>query len=135
MSSGVMDPQQDGLRSASRPTGMTWALLGASAAVLVPVAVLSALAAEGVEPFGGSIFVLGGLMGGAVLVVAGLTGVIAYGRPDAVRDADSRAADARAAEARAAAVERAARRRSSEQWRRLEERAERLARSAGQQPA
>jgi hypothetical protein len=51
------------------------ALLGTSAASLVALGVLSLLAAHDVEPFAGSAPVLVGLMGGAGLVVAGLTGI------------------------------------------------------------
>lgn len=49
--------------------------LGASAVCLVLLGVLSLLAAKDLEPFGGSVSVLAGLLAGAALVVAGLTGV------------------------------------------------------------
>lgn len=51
------------------------ALLGTSAASLVALGVLSLLAAQDVEPFAGSAPVLAGLLCGAGLVVAGLTGI------------------------------------------------------------
>lgn len=126
MGLGIADPRRAEGPVVSRPTGTLWALLGASAAVLVAVAVLSLTAAEGVEPFGGSVSVLIGLLGGAGLIVAGLTGVVAYGHPEVAAASNA---------ARAAAARRASRRRSSEQWRRLEERAERLARTSDQRPA
>jgi hypothetical protein len=50
-------------------------LLGASAVSLVVLGILSLLEAKDLEPFGGSVPVLAGLLAGSALVVAGLTGV------------------------------------------------------------
>jgi hypothetical protein len=50
-------------------------LLGAAAVSLVLLGILSLLEAEDLEPFGGSVPVLAGLLTGSALVVAGLTGV------------------------------------------------------------
>jgi hypothetical protein len=50
-------------------------LLGASAVSLVVLGILSLLEAKDLEPFGGSVSVLAGLLAGSALVVAGLTGV------------------------------------------------------------
>jgi hypothetical protein len=49
--------------------------LGASAVALVVLGILALLAAKDVEPFGGSVSVLAGLLSGAALVVAGSVGV------------------------------------------------------------
>lgn len=59
----------------SRPPVELGPLLGATAVSLVVLGVLSLLEAKDLEPFGGSISVLAGLLAGSALVVAGLTGV------------------------------------------------------------
>jgi hypothetical protein len=69
-----MPSNNEPVRARRRAAGLR-ALLGTSAAALFALGVLSLLAAKDVEPFAGSASVLAGLMFGAGLVVAGLTGV------------------------------------------------------------
>jgi hypothetical protein len=61
--------------TAPRPAVELGPLLGASAVALVVLGILALLAGEGLEPFGGSVSVLAGLLCGAALMVAGLAGV------------------------------------------------------------
>jgi hypothetical protein len=60
-------------------------LLGATSVSLVVLGVLSLLEAKDLEPFGGSVSVLAGLLAGSALVVSGLTGV-AHRRPSPTRE-------------------------------------------------
>jgi hypothetical protein len=65
----------DELVEARRPAVKLRPLLGASAVALVALGILALLAGKGLEPFGGSVSVLAGLLSGAMLVVVGLAGV------------------------------------------------------------
>lgn len=75
MSWRVARPHDDELGEPRPLAVVLGPLLGASAVALVVLGILALLAAEGLEPFGGSVPVLAGLLGGAALVVAGLAGV------------------------------------------------------------
>jgi hypothetical protein len=75
MSQWVARPHDDDFVQARRPAVELGPLLGASAVALVVLGILALLAGEGLEPFGGSVSVLAGLLCGAALVVAGLAGV------------------------------------------------------------
>jgi hypothetical protein len=75
MSWWVARPDDNELSGARRPAAELGPLLGASAAALVVLGILALLAAEDVEPFGGSVSVLAGLLCGAGLVVAGSAGI------------------------------------------------------------
>ncbi|HWC38856.1 MAG TPA: hypothetical protein VG476_10020, partial [Acidimicrobiales bacterium] len=75
MSWWVARPHDDELVDARSPAGKLGPLLGASAVALVVLGILALLAGKGVEPFGGSVSVLAGLLCGATLVVVGLAGV------------------------------------------------------------
>ena len=75
MSWWVARPHDNELFEAPRQAARLGPLLGASAVSLVLLGILALLAADDVEPFGGSVSVLAGLLCGAGLVVAGLAGV------------------------------------------------------------
>ncbi len=75
MSWWVARPHDNEVFGAPRQAARLGPLLGASAASLVLLGILALLAAHDVEPFGGSVSVLAGLLCGAGLVVAGLAGV------------------------------------------------------------
>jgi hypothetical protein len=75
MTWSVARPQDKELFRGRRPAADLGPLLGASAVALVVLGILALLAAEDVEPFGGSVSVLAGLLSGAALVVAGAVGV------------------------------------------------------------
>src|SRR2546421_2680472 len=75
MSWWVARPHDNRLFEGRRPSDELGPLLGASAAALVVLGILALLAAEDVEPFGGSVSVLAGLLCGAALVVVGSAGV------------------------------------------------------------
>lgn len=75
MSWSIARPSEKEPTDGSRPPAELGPLLGASAVALVVLGVLSLLEATDLEPFGGSISVLAGLLAGSALVVAGLTGV------------------------------------------------------------
>lgn len=75
MSWWVARPHDDELVDARSPAVKLGPLLGASAVALVVLGILALLAGKGVEPFGGSVSVLAGLLCGATLVVVGLAGV------------------------------------------------------------
>jgi hypothetical protein len=75
MSWSIARPSGKEPSEGSRPPVELSPLLGATAVSLVVLGVLSLLEAGDLEPFGGSISVLAGLLAGAALVVAGLTGV------------------------------------------------------------
>ena len=75
MSQWVARPHDDDVTQPRTPAVELGPLLGASAVALVVLGVLALLAGEGLEPFGGSVSVLAGLLCGAGLVVAGLAGV------------------------------------------------------------
>jgi hypothetical protein len=75
MSWSIARPSGKEPSEGSRPPVELGPLLGATAVSLVVLGVLSLLEAKDLEPFGGSISVLVGLLAGSALVVAGLTGV------------------------------------------------------------
>ena len=75
MSWRVARPHDEELLDARRRAVELGPLLGGSAVALVALGVLALLAGRGLEPFGGSVPVLAGLLCGATLVVAGLAGV------------------------------------------------------------
>jgi len=75
MSWWVARPHDNRLFEGRRPSDELGPLLGASAAALLLLGILALLAAEDVEPFGGSVSVLAGLLCGAGLVVVGAAGV------------------------------------------------------------
>jgi uncharacterized iron-regulated membrane protein len=75
MSWCVARPHDNELIHPRRPAVKMGPLLGASALALVVLGILALLAGKGVEPFGGSVSVLAGLLCGSTLVVVGLAGV------------------------------------------------------------
>src|SRR5258708_34992847 len=74
MSWSIARPSGKEPSEGSRPPVELGPLLGATAVSLVVLGVLSLLEAKDVEPFGGSISVLAGLLAGSALGVAGLAG-------------------------------------------------------------
>lgn len=75
MSWWVARPHENELVGARRQTVELGPFLGASAVALVALGIVALLAGKGLEPFGGSVSVLAGLLCGAALVVVGLAGV------------------------------------------------------------
>jgi uncharacterized iron-regulated membrane protein len=75
MSWWVARPHDDELVDARGPAIKLGPVLGASAVALVVLGILALLAGKGLEPFGGSVSVLAGLLCGSTLVVVGLAGV------------------------------------------------------------
>jgi hypothetical protein len=76
MSWSVARPHDNDLVEARRGSTNLGPLLGASAVALALLGIVALLAGKRLEPFGGSVSVLAGLLCGATLVVVGLAGVV-----------------------------------------------------------